>query len=426
MPDEAPDRTVAAILQAVETAPQVRPPWRWLPLRSPNMNRLLIAAAAAAIVLAVGGGLLITRSNEPSIGGPSPSPSVSASPGAASPSAAVVPDELLHPWLGEVVEAPGLPSGRDRSILQFGPSTVELVSTPAGLLRSDIVMADSNVLELVLRNETAGCSAGAAGRYAWSISPGGSQLQVTRAANDECDARRVAFEGSWQRAACRDPNNLCLGDLDAGTYRSQFIGPRLDEGEPWTANFGAFMYTVPDGWANTYDYPDAYVLMPSDEYATASEPRDGTKNLIEVYARPAVAVQDATCAPLVKPDTGRSVADLIAHVTQHPGLTASEPQSITIDGHPGQFVDVEIAPSWTGGCPDLDEPLVILFTESGRDMTNSGIEQWGLWNTNKARLILLDLGDGDAVLIDVRAPSAAAFDGLLVEAMPIVESLRFE
>ena len=30
MPDEAPDRTVAAVLQAVETTPQQRSPWRWL------------------------------------------------------------------------------------------------------------------------------------------------------------------------------------------------------------------------------------------------------------------------------------------------------------------------------------------------------------------------------------------------------------
>jgi len=33
MPDEAPDRTIAAVLQAVETVPQVRSPWRWLTRR---------------------------------------------------------------------------------------------------------------------------------------------------------------------------------------------------------------------------------------------------------------------------------------------------------------------------------------------------------------------------------------------------------
>ena len=427
MPDEAPDRTIAAVLQAVETAPQVRRPWRRLHVRSPNMNRLLIAAAsAAAIVLAVGGGLLFTRSNEAAVGGPSLSPSVSASPSAASPSAAVVPDELLHPWLGQVADAPGLPTGRDRSILQFGPSTVELASTPAGLLRSDIVSADGNFLELVVRNETADCSAGDVGRYAWSVSPGGSQLQMTRASNDECDARRVAFEGSWQRAACRDPNNLCLGDLEAGTYKSQFIGPRLDEGEPWTANFGAITYTVPDGWSNTADYPDNYVLMRSDDYATASEPRDGTKDIIEIYTRPGIALQDAECEPLVRPEAGFSIEELVTHVKQHPGLTSGMPRDIAIDGHAGKMVDVSIDPSWTGGCPGDTERVVLVFTERGRDMTTSGLEQWAVWKTDKTRLILLDLGDDDVVLIDMVARDPADFDALMNEAMPIVESLTFE
>jgi hypothetical protein len=422
MPDEAPDRTVADVLQAVETTPQVRRPWRWLPWRFQNMNRLQIAVAvAAAVVVAVGGGLWLTRSDGPSVGRPSPS----ASPSGASPSAALTPGQLRYPWLGQVVEAPGLPTGRDRSILQIGPATVELDLDSPEFLLSDIAGVDPDKLRLVARNSTGGCTPGDVGLYAWSLSPKGSLLQLT-ASEDDCEARRAAFDGEWQRSACRNTENLCLGDLDAGTYRSQFIGPRLDDGESWVANFGALSYTVPDGWSNTYDYPDAYVLMPSDGYATASEPRDGTKDLIEVYARPAVAVQHATCAPLVKPDTGRSVDDLISHVAQHPGLTASEPQPITIDGHPGQVVDIEIAPSWTGGCPDLAEPLVIVFTENGRDVTSSGLEQWGLWNTNKARLVLLDLGDGDVVLITVRAPDPTRFDGLLAEAMPIVESFRFE
>ncbi len=66
MPDEAPDRTIAAVLQAVEAAPQVRPPLRWLTRRFPNMNRLFLAATVAgAAVLAVGGGLWLTQIRRP-------------------------------------------------------------------------------------------------------------------------------------------------------------------------------------------------------------------------------------------------------------------------------------------------------------------------------------------------------------------------
>ncbi len=236
-------------------------------------------------------------------------------------------------------------------------------------LLSDITASDPGVLRLVARNSTGDCLPGDIGLYAWTLSPKGTQLQLT-ASEDACAASRAAFEGEWERSACRNPDNSCLGDLEAGTYKSQFIGPRLDEGEPWTANYGAFSYTVPDGWSNTSDYPDNSGLMRSADYAVASDAKDGTKDLIEFYARPGIALQDETCEPQVKPDTGRSVGELIAYVTQHPGLTASTPQPITIDGHSGQMVDVSMAPSWTGRCPEVPDRILMLFTETGRDMTS--------------------------------------------------------
>ncbi len=426
MPHEVPDRTIAAVLQAVETTPQVRPPFRWLTRRFPNMNRLsMVAAVAAAAVLAVGGGLWLTRSDGPDIGGPSPTAVPSASPSGAPPSAALAPAELQHTWLGEVVEAPDLPAGRDRSFLMIGPSTVHLAIAQPQFLLSDITADDPGVLRLVSRNATGACSPGDVGLYTWSLSPKGTRLQLA-ATEDACEARRAVFEGEWERSACRNPDNNCLGDLEAGTYKSQFIGPRLDEGEPWTANYGAFSYTVPDGWSNTSDYPDNYVLMRSADYAVATDPKDGFKDLIEFYARPGIGLQDETCEPQVKPDTGRSVDELIAHVTQHPGLVASAPQPITIDGHAGQTVDVTIAPSWTGRCPEVPDRILMLFTETGRDMTGSGLEQPGLWRTDKMRIVLLDLGDGDVMLIDLLARDPANFDALIKEAMPIVESLKFK
>ncbi len=54
MPDEAPDRTVEAVLQAVVTTPQVRRPWRWLPWRSTPMNRATLAIGTTAVVVAAG------------------------------------------------------------------------------------------------------------------------------------------------------------------------------------------------------------------------------------------------------------------------------------------------------------------------------------------------------------------------------------
>jgi hypothetical protein len=423
MPSEAPDRTVAAVLQIVETTPQVRQPWRRLPWRSTNMNRVLLAGAiSAAAIAAVVGGMLLTRPDGRSVGPPATSPS--SPPLSPSPSPSV-PQQLQYSWLGQVVEAPGLPSGRDRAIIEIDAKTVEMAASPSALLSSDIATADAGVVRLVAREAAIGCTAGDVGLYQWSLSPKGSLLRLT-ATSDQCESRRAAFEGQWQRSACKNPDNLCLGDLDAGTYRSQFIGPRLDEGEPWAANFGAVSYTVPDGWSNTWDFPDSYVLMRSDDYATVSDFRDASRDLIEVITRPAAALENATCETTVKPGVGRSVDELIDYVTHHPDLTAGKPQPITIGGHAGRYVDVQIAPSANAPCPDIDGDLVFLFTESGPDMTGSGLEVYGLWKTSKARVILLDLGGGDVVLISVHAFDPASFETLLPEAMPIINSIRFE
>jgi hypothetical protein len=63
-PAEAPDRLIAAVLQAAETTPQMRrpirrPPWRFLTMTPMRTG----AAIAAVLVVAVGGAYLIARNN---------------------------------------------------------------------------------------------------------------------------------------------------------------------------------------------------------------------------------------------------------------------------------------------------------------------------------------------------------------------------
>ena len=91
MPDEAPDRAIAAVLQATASAPQVRELPRFGRWRSLPMNRFSIGAAALAIVTLVGGGLLLNRLTTPPTGGPSPVT------GTLGPSAIPTPDDSLSP-----------------------------------------------------------------------------------------------------------------------------------------------------------------------------------------------------------------------------------------------------------------------------------------------------------------------------------------
>jgi hypothetical protein len=89
-PDEAPDRVVAAVLQAAETTPQVPRPFRWPMRRLFDMTRLpKVAGVATILAIMIGGGLILGLRGMPGVGGPVGSPSAGPSSSAASSSAAV-------------------------------------------------------------------------------------------------------------------------------------------------------------------------------------------------------------------------------------------------------------------------------------------------------------------------------------------------
>jgi hypothetical protein len=81
-PDEAPDRVVAAVLRAAEITPQVHRPFRLPVWRSFAMNRVAQAIGVVAVlaIVVIGSALLLNQRNQPPVGGPTASPSVSPSP----------------------------------------------------------------------------------------------------------------------------------------------------------------------------------------------------------------------------------------------------------------------------------------------------------------------------------------------------------
>ena len=85
-PDEAPDRVIAAVLQAADTMPQVRRRVAWPTWRPFPMNRLLVLAGTVVLLVAlVGGGVLIVGSRAPSTAIPSHDAVASATPAASAP-----------------------------------------------------------------------------------------------------------------------------------------------------------------------------------------------------------------------------------------------------------------------------------------------------------------------------------------------------
>jgi hypothetical protein len=429
MPDEAPDRTIAAVLQAVDATPQVRRPFRRLMRRFPAMNRLpVVATMAAALVLAVGGGLLLLKPGGTGNQTPTASPSIAPSPSISpSPSVSLVPDALRVRWMGSERPVPPIVASAG-TILNFDDDGAFFI-TQSNLNGDHFLRSSASVSgEGQFRLESfvvdgGGCLVGDVGLYRWSVSPSGRILTVT-ADSDTCSTRLAAVPGVWWLEACKNTDTNCLGDLDAGTYKSQYIIPRLDLTTDWVApDFGAVTYTVPDGWANSADFPTRFTLTPSADFALQGQVGEETTQGIEVSVQPAANAQNADCKSTAVTSVPRTVSGLVQWIRGRPSLTSSAPTAITVDGHRGQWVDVRVNPSWKTSCGSETVPIAAFLTMAGQP---SNADVLAIVAGVRFRLVLLDLGGGDVVLINVYSPDTARFDELVQQAMPIVQSLKFE
>jgi len=407
MPDEAPDRAVDAVLQAVETTPQVRP-WRRLPWRPTPMNRAILAIGTTAVIVAAGA-LYFGRSSSSSDVGPSPTPTVSATPTGAG---ALLPTELQSRWYGGHRDFVQLDKG---STLVFTAESLVMTQSDQwdfiAFLGSSASAVDDGQFRLETTAEGNDCEVGEVGLYSWSLSPSGHTLTIT-SDTDDCAARSSAVPGVWWLAGC--PNVLCLGELDAGTYQTQYIVPRLDPGAAWEPDFGGLTYSVPEGWANSNDGPASFELVPASEMPPVAE-TDRRRN-IGVFTQPTAMTQDRPCSDQIEPGVGRTVDDLVAWLGTVNGLITTESTPITIDGHPGQWLDLRRNPTWTKTCEGSGAETLVTFL-------NPGI---AVGEDQRVRLILLDLGDGDVVAIGVWTRDQATLDAFIPEATQVIESFTFE
>ena len=414
-PLEMPDRLFDAVFDQVERVPQRR--LARLRLRFSDMSSTArLAAAGAAAVLVVGFGFAVLGRSPEAVPGASPPPSGTPSASPSSELSQGVPAQLAYAFLGPNRTVAGIPPG-DRSIIDLYGGDFVYSSGQGNYLRSDVAGA-GNELVLTLQNALGECAEGEVGRYTWSTSPGGSTLQF-EAVTDSCQPRLEALPGAWQRAACRDPQNSCLGPVEAGSYASMYVTPALAADAEWQADFGALRYTVPDGWANSADWPDHYALMRAGAYS-AGETGDGpvAPDTITLLVRPGAARLHSECSEENEPGVGGTRADLEAWILAHPGLVATRQPDVSIDGNPATVLDLAVADYWIETC-DETAPFV------AAPVFFSGYH-WALAKNDLMRVVLVDLPAGTtaAIAIDVESPST--FDALVAEAMPIVESFDFK
>lgn len=422
MPSEAPDRAVTAVLEAVATEPQVRvfaPALR----RSPLMTRLLIAATVAALAIAgVGGAILIGGGNTITAPTPEPRPT-------ASIEAAVVPSRFVQQWIGPPRDLTELGTSLYAE-LDLNATSVALTGSgyPGRQFLSDPRIVGDTLEVTTPAGSTTGpgtCAAGDVGRYAVDLAPAGSRLDL-ETIDDACEARSTAFSGTWYRVACK-ADNICYGDLDAGSYPTVNFGPLLDPAVPATRDFGELTYTVPEGWSIASDHTSDIRLTRSTDYAleTADGPPSGETDGVEAWIRPA-ALSSEPCSEQVAAGVGRTPDELVEWLAAHPRLDAGEPQAVTIDAHEGRMIDISIAESHTATC-GFPRPVVGLLGEGVGAAGSVGDRPYlvGILSPARQRLIFLDLGNDRVVAILVRAVDPDGFDEFLAEAMPIVESFDF-
>jgi hypothetical protein len=146
--------------------------------------------------------------------------------------------------------------------------------------------------------------------------------------------------------ACPDPeynpDNYCLGKIDAGTYTTEQFEPALT-------------YTVPDGWSNYEDLPAQFLLLPPGAHVHGVDP--GRSDYIGVYAATAAPRQDCSGRPDKTVPT--SAEDYVSWLQANPALDVSAPVPITVGSHEGTSVDVALR-SGKGPCAD---PTVGRFAE---------------------------------------------------------------
>lgn len=407
-PSEMPDRVFLGVFDRIERVPQRRLALQMTRFATMNSN-LRLAAAAAIVVAVVGAGAYMLTRN-PGVGvGPSPSPVLTTAP---SPIDAPLPAALQHYWIGETRSVPAIVPAPVFSGVVLTSSTLRFDDggSVQDSLLSNAYGAGIDRVRFVTINPGAGCTAGDEGTYAFVLSPGGGYLTLT-VDRDACTARSQAISGDWVRSDCPDKQNTCLGDLEAGDHVSSQFTPFIRFAE-WTYKYGRFGYTVPDGWTTPEEGKTFYVLA---KQATGED--DAIWLLSDIVAH----AQDVACPEGgAEAGIGRTASALSAWLATLPGLTATPPQPASVGGLSGFTLDVSVAGSWKRSCPGDTTPTVALFADAagpGHDFKLQG--------NGQMRLLLLDLGDGRTLLIDVWALDKATFDVLVAEAMPVVNSFQF-
>jgi hypothetical protein len=338
-PNEAPERSIAAVLQAIETTPQVRRPWRWPTWRASTMSRITILAVLAGTIAIIVGGLVLSGGT-PSL----PAPTVAPSPAqaAATPSVgpATLPAALRGGWVapsrGTTIE--NLTQGPQDALGGNAKVTTVVFAgaadfTPGpgfwldrrgtALLRSSVAEESPGVVRLTMTTSAdPNCVGRDSGTYRWSPTADG-QWVTFELIEDACEMRAAILTGTWQRSLAHDsaggPGIAAVLEpyltftLPPATYRGRGLGGR-DELVIDRADDG-MSFKV---WRDL----DGFV-----------DPCDRSKGRL-----------------LIEP----GMDAFLAYLREDARFTVTEEQEFEIDGHRAVRVDFQLGANLAEPCWDFD------------------------------------------------------------------------
>jgi hypothetical protein len=318
MPDEAPDRAIANVLQAIESTPQVRRPLVPAIRRFPMLNRLSLAAAAAvAIVAVIAGAALLSRPSSTVGGPPTPSPALSTTP-------ALAPTALRATWLADTGPAasPGRGGSMIRLVVSPAGDTVTILDAGGVTFASRPVSGSGAELDITSTASADGCQIGDLGRYRFAfgtdgVVPGsdGTLLSLAVVA-DSCATRMAMLNRTWVHA------------IDATSAGGRGVA---------AAFAPMFLITLP---------PAAYVSEVGTDSLTLTS---GIPDRTMIVVRNPLGWSDPCSAGGgAKRPIAPTIAAFTAYMRTLPGFTVQS-SGLQIDGHPA--VRLTIPSVLTTDCP---------------------------------------------------------------------------
>jgi hypothetical protein len=332
-----------------------------------------------------------------------------------------IPDVIRHSW-----ERPLPVDGPDpwgSGFLSLASGQLEYGREPgAGASSAAIAATGADTLAMTANAETTGCAIGDVGAYRWSVEGKGTVLTLTPIGTDACAARQKALAGPWVRSDLPPPADP-EATLAPGTHQTSSFDPF---GDPVRSS--RLSYTVPERWKVKVDEPTVFVLHHLPD-AAAGQP--ATDSFVALFIQPRMAAEfddGATCVPSGDaPGVGAGIDDLVAAITARAGVISTPPAIVTIGGHEGRMLDLQIEPSWTKGCraPEGRVVGVPILHQAG----SATLPEVALVPNQPVRLILLDLADGRTMAIsifDLGPSTPSQLEADLADVMPIIESFEFQ